>query len=73
MEKYHISDFDYILEPSAGSGSFLFNFPKHKRKGLDLDPKHNEIIKMDFQNNSFYFFDRAILLLTWKPERNYRL
>lgn len=42
------NEFDLFLEPSAGTGSFFDFLPKSKRVGLDLAPKGNEIIKMDF-------------------------
>lgn len=51
---YAFDQFDYILEPSAGAGSFLLQLPKDKRIGLDLEPDHSEIIKIDY--------------LEWKPE-----
>ena len=43
----------YIIEPSAGNGVFLNLFPNDKRIGMDIEPKHNSIIKQDF--------------LEWKP------
>ena len=36
------------LEPSAGIGAFLDLMPKARRLGLDLEPKHPEVLKMDF-------------------------
>jgi hypothetical protein len=45
---YPFERFDTLLEPSAGSGSFLLNLPKDKRLGIDLEPAHQEIIKSDF-------------------------
>jgi len=42
------SDYDYILEPSAGSGSFYKLLPTNKRIGLDLEPKFNGIKKMNY-------------------------
>jgi len=47
-KKIQINDFDYILEPSAGKGSFFNLLPKEKRIGLDIDPKCKDLIKMDF-------------------------
>lgn len=44
----NINDYDIILEPSAGSGSFYKLFPIEKRIGIDVDPKHKGIIKKDF-------------------------
>jgi predicted RNA methylase len=42
------NDFDIILEPSAGRGSFLKRLPREKRLGLDINPQNDEIVKMDF-------------------------
>ncbi len=39
---------DVVLEPSAGSGSFLELLPREKRLGLDLEPAHDEVIRQDF-------------------------
>ena len=50
------SDFDYILEPSAGTGSFYKLLPIDKRIGLDLEPKYEGIRQLNF-------FD-------FKPEKN---
>lgn len=46
-----LNDYDIILEPSAGKGSFFKLFPQDKRVGIDIDPKYEEdgsIIKQDF-------------------------
>jgi len=42
------SKYNKILEPSAGTGVFLELLPEDKRVGIDLEPKHPEIIKQDF-------------------------
>ena len=47
VEKY-FKDFDIVLEPSAGDGSFFDLLPKNKRIGIDLEPHHNQIIQGDF-------------------------
>lgn len=47
-EVININDYDVLLEPSAGTGSFYKLFPENKRMGLDLDPKAEGIIKMDY-------------------------
>lgn len=41
--------FDLVLEPSAGTGSF-YNQIKYPKLGIDIDPKIDNIIKMDFMN-----------------------
>jgi hypothetical protein len=46
----HVSfdDYDIILEPSAGQGSFYNLLPITKRRGVDLDPKCDGVDKMNF-------------------------
>lgn len=48
--RYPWSEWDLVVEPSAGNGSFLTRIPipTTKRIGLDLSPQHKEIIKQDF-------------------------
>lgn len=46
----NIDEYDIILEPSAGRGAFYKILPSNKREGIDLEPKYNGIIKMDFFN-----------------------
>lgn len=43
-----IRDFDRILEPAAGTGSFFKLIPEHQREGIDIDPKHPDVVKQDF-------------------------
>jgi hypothetical protein len=52
-QMYNLDDFALVLEPSAGSGSFFKLFPIDKREGLDLDPKCDGVLKMDFFNRKF--------------------
>ena len=54
-EKINLEDFDYVLEPSAGSGNILKYLPKKNRIGIDIAPEHKEVNKQDFFN--FNFFD----------------
>ena len=48
LEGISFDDYDVVLEPSAGSGSFLNLLPKGKREGLDLEPAHDEVDRQDF-------------------------
>lgn len=48
LEFINIEEFDIFMEPSAGKGSFLKLLPEENRIGLDIDPKNEEIIKMNF-------------------------
>jgi hypothetical protein len=47
-ELYPFKNYDVLLEPSAGSGSFLLNLPADRRLGIDLSPEHSEIIQSDY-------------------------
>jgi len=46
----NVGDFDVILEPSAGKGSFFKLLPHSKRKGIDVEPKCPDIEQMDYFN-----------------------
>jgi len=46
--KTYSNNYDIILEPSAGSGSFFKLLPEDKRIGLDLEPKYPDIITQNF-------------------------
>lgn len=39
---------DLIIEPSAGNGSFYCQINSSKKIGMDIEPKHPEIIECDF-------------------------
>ena len=45
---YHVSDFGWIVEPSAGNGSFLHQIACDYKIGIDIAPEHPSITKMDF-------------------------
>lgn len=45
---YKWSDWDLVIEPSAGNGSFLTQIPTTKKLGIDISPDHKDIIKQDF-------------------------
>jgi predicted RNA methylase len=44
----NLSEYDHLLEPSAGTGSFYNLLDVKRRIGLDLDPKSKGIVKTDF-------------------------
>jgi len=44
----NINDFDIHLEPSAGAGSFFNIMDNSKKFGLDIEPKKEDINKMNF-------------------------
>jgi predicted RNA methylase len=43
-----LTQYDHLLEPSAGTGSFYNLLDVNKRIGLDLDPKAKGVVKTDF-------------------------
>lgn len=43
-----LSEYDHVLEPSAGNGSFYNLFDPAQRIGLDLEPKAAGVVKTDF-------------------------
>ena len=47
-ELFPFSNYELILESSAGNGSFLYNLPKKNRLGLDIEPQGEEIVEQDF-------------------------
>lgn len=47
---FSFDNFDIVLEPSAGDGSFLEMLPKEKRVGVDLVKQHPEVIESSFFN-----------------------
>ena len=46
--RYSWSDWDIVIEPSAGNGSFLARLPTEKRIGMDIAPEHPDILEQDF-------------------------
>jgi hypothetical protein len=45
---YKWSDWDLVIEPSAGNGSFLTRIPTNKKLGIDISPEHADVMKQDF-------------------------
>lgn len=41
-------DWDFVIEPSAGNGSFLNQIPAKDKLGLDIEPDSDDVIKGDF-------------------------
>jgi hypothetical protein len=48
FEFYNKINFDLIVEPSAGNGSFFFQLEVEYKIGIDISPENENIIKMDF-------------------------
>ena len=45
---YNWDEWDMVIEPSAGNGSFLLKIPSKEKIGIDILPEHKDIIKQDF-------------------------
>lgn len=41
-------EWDLVIEPSAGNGSFLKQIPVEHRIGIDISPEDDEIVRQDF-------------------------
>ena len=48
LQLYNILEWDLIVEPSAGNGSFLNQIPSDNKIGIDIYPEHPNIIKQNF-------------------------
>jgi hypothetical protein len=48
FELYCKQDFDLIIEPSAGNGSFFNQLDCDNKMGIDICPENPDILKMDF-------------------------
>ena len=48
FELYDINNFQLIVEPSAGNGSFLNQIHSENKIGIDISPEDSNILKMDF-------------------------
>lgn len=57
-------EYDLIIEPSAGCGSFLNKLPKKKSKGIDISPDIADVIELDFYN-----IEKVIRLLELEKNR----
>lgn len=57
-----LDSYDYILEPSVGTGSFYNLLDPNKRIGVDIDPKIDNVITMDFLEYHPPLFSRICTL-----------
>ena len=46
--KFPWNSWKYVVEPSAGNGSFYTQIPFSNKIGIDISPEHESIIKMNF-------------------------
>ena len=48
LKHLDITSYDFVIEPSAGSGAFYHSIHHKNKVGLDIKPEHKEIIKQDW-------------------------
>ena len=48
IDTVNLSNFDFVIEPSAGSGNFLNQINHPNKIGIDIDPSAKGIVKQDF-------------------------
>jgi hypothetical protein len=65
--RYKWSDWDIVIEPSAGNGSFLTQIPTAKKLGIDISPDHADIIKQDFLTYSPPQYPNGKILVVGNP------
>jgi hypothetical protein len=47
-KRFPLGSFDLIVEPSAGTGAFFELLPDERRLGIDITPRHSDLLEMDF-------------------------
>ena len=54
LDRLSMTDYDLVIEPSAGNGAFFSSINHPNKIGLDIQPEHKDIIKQDWLT---YFID----------------
>ena len=54
IDSIDISKYDRIFEPSAGNGSFLNQITHPHKRGIDIEPRADNIEKLDFLKYTHY-------------------
>ena len=57
LELVNLQEYDILLEPSAGKGSFYSLLPKNQRLGIDIDPKTKDIIYLLVKEYENFFYN----------------
>lgn len=65
--RWPLADFDAIVEPSAGQGAFYDLLPADLRVGVDVEPRHPELIRADYLTWRAPHGDRRILTIGNPP------
>jgi len=72
MSKIDLSRFDYIVEPSAGGGSFSDSISSDKRIAIDIDPKKDYMKRSDFLVYDFSDIRTSNILTIGNPPFGFR-
>jgi hypothetical protein len=67
LETLNLSDYDVIIEPSAGKGDFLKSAQHKNKYGYDLDPKLDGIERCDFLTKDLSFIENKKVLFFGNP------
>lgn len=62
-----LSGYGLVIEPSAGNGSFLHNIDHSSVMGIDIEPEHESIMKLDFFDFKPEVIDQRILVIGNPP------
>lgn len=62
-----LNNFDMVIEPSAGNGSFLNKINHTNKIGIDISPEDNNIIQMDFFEYTPEIINQNILVIGNPP------
>jgi len=65
--RYNWDDWDLVVEPSAGDGSFLTQIPTEKRIGIDILPEHKDIVQQDFLTYNPNISSSSSILVVGNP------
>ena len=67
---FPLKDFDYIIEPAAGTGNIFRLLPAKTRIGYDIEPKYKGVIQADWLETGLYgtsWENRNTLVITNPP------
>lgn len=67
LETIDFSDYDFVIEPSAGSGAFFNNINHLNKIGLDISPESDSIIKSDWLKYEVPFEYKNVLVIGNPP------
>lgn len=67
ISKLNFDDYDFIIEPSAGSGAFYHRIKHHNKIGLDISPESLNIIKQDWLQYKINPFYKNVLIVGNPP------